>query len=85
MNAFCLNWNGIFIGGNEKKMLCWVIGSVWMMNILIFGSFFFLLALSVFIVTTRGNVGHFWGSSFPGLQPVLSASAIVGMWKHVFI
>lgn len=56
-----------------------------MMNILIFGSFVFLLALSVFIVTTRGNVGHFGGSSFPGLQPVLSASAIVGMWKHVFI
>lgn len=54
-------------------------------TLIIFGSFFFLLALSVFIVTTRGNVGHFWGSSFPGLQPVLSASAIVGMWKHVFI
>lgn len=56
-----------------------------MMNVLIFGSVFFLLALSVFIVTTRGNVEHFGGSSFPGLQPILSGSAIVGMWKHVFI
>lgn len=68
-------------------MLCWVIGSVWIMDDehSHFWFFFFLLALSVFIVTTRGNVGHFGGSSFPGLQPILSASAIVGMWKHVFI